>query len=103
DQLPRQKRFDVARRDRWNRLRLDRTDANGRRQAHRLAGKRQSGLAANVVERDHIAGVDPMRVLDLVAVHPPDLRPPPWVLQEFARDAPESVSFLHRIPRWRVV
>ena len=52
----------------------------------------QPGGRATAVQHDQIAGVDPVRVLDLVAVQIPDLGPAPGILEEFAGDIPEGVA-----------
>ena len=49
------------------------------------------------VEDDHVAGIDPVRIPDLVAIHAPDVGPAPRVVQELARNAPQRVALLHDV------
>src|SRR5690606_17758527 len=44
------------------------------------------------VEQDDLAGIDQVRVADLVAVQPPHLGPAPRFTQEAAGDAPQRVA-----------
>ena len=55
------------------------------------------------IEHDDVAREDAMRILDLIAVHPPDVGPAPGLLQEFVGDAPKRVTFLYRVLAWSVV
>ena len=52
-----------------------------------LEGKASLAVGSSI-EDDHIARVDEVRVLDLLAVHPPDVRPAPRILEELAGNAP---------------
>ena len=56
----------------------------------------QVGLAVDVDQPDHIAGVDQVRVLDL-GVALPDLRPLPGFVEEASGDIPERVTFHHHV------
>ena len=49
------------------------------------------------VQNDHLAGINPVRVLDLVAVHAPNFGPAPRLLQEFAGNTPQRVAAHHRV------
>ena len=63
------------------------------------ARQRELRLAVDEVEPDDVARIDEVRILDLLAVHPPDVGPAPRFLQELAGDAPERVALLHRVAR----
>ena len=56
----------------------------------------QAGLAVAEGQRNDVAGVDQVRVIDL-RVDAPDLRPYPWVPEEHGRDIPERVAAFHGI------
>jgi hypothetical protein len=52
----------------------------------------QLRIGAALVEHQHLAGIDPVRVLDLFLVHPPELGPAMGLLEELAGNAPERVA-----------
>jgi hypothetical protein len=60
-----------------------------------VAAQRQARFAAFHRQQHDIAGIDQMRVLDLVLVESPDLRPLPGILQEFLRNIPERIALDH--------
>ena len=59
------------------------------------AADAEPGAAA--VEQDDLAGVDEVRVADLVAVQSPHLGPAPGLLQETPGDAPQGVAAFHGV------
>ena len=97
DQRPREIRLDVARRDAGNGLGVQRRGPDPRRHPLGRTLEREPRLAAAAVEDYHVAGIDPVRIPDVVAVHPPDVGPPPGILEELPGDAPEGVPFLHLV------
>ena len=76
----------------------ERFDLRQRDAGHRrfLARARLHRDAVQVGQRDHVAGIDQVRVLDL-RVGLPDLRPQPRALEERAGDIPQRVATLHRV------
>ena len=46
---------------------------------------------------DHLAGIDPVRILDDVGVPLEHLGPSKWILEVVLGDVPESVAFLHNV------
>ncbi len=76
---------------------VERRHAHRRRQPRRRPLERKAPLPVDPVENDHVARIDEVRVLDLLAVHPPDLGPAPRLLEELAGDPPQGVAFLHRV------
>src|SRR6185369_13242738 len=95
DQWLRDKGIDDVRRNARDDL-LDRFAINLRLQLAAAAAadslaQAQARAAVGGVEEDDVAGINEVRVLDLVAVHAPDFRPAPGLLQEFPGDAPQRV------------
>ena len=78
-----------AHRHRRNRVAVFNVDArtNVARVAHRLA----DGQIAAIKHHD-LAGIDQVRVADLLAVHAPHFRPAPRVFDEPTRDAPQRIA-----------
>jgi hypothetical protein len=52
----------------------------------------QLRIAVAAIEDDDVTGIDPVRILDLIPVHAPDLRPPPRVLKELPGNPPQGIS-----------
>jgi hypothetical protein len=46
---------------------------------------------STAIEDDHVAGIDEMRIADVVTIHPPDFGPAPGILQELSA-MPHNVS-----------
>jgi len=63
------------------------------------ADERQAGRQAGAVELDGVTRVDEVRVLDLLPVHLPDLRPFPGFLEELAGNRPERIALLDGVLR----
>src|SRR6266702_3518123 len=59
--------------------------------------ERESRLSVAAIENDNVAGIDPMGILDLVAIHAPQIGPAPGLLEEFACDTPQRVALLDRV------
>ena len=105
DDRPGEIRLDVARRYARNRLRGERRHANRRRQPGGIARtlQREPRLAGAAIENDDVAGVDQVRISDLVAIHSPHVGPAPRLLEESSGDAPKRVAFLHGVAVGRIV
>ncbi|VWX59772.1 hypothetical protein VARIO8X_20015 [Burkholderiales bacterium 8X] len=97
-----QERFDQGRVERRQGHAGKALGANARRQlddtvrpigAAAAAGA-QAGAAAGLVEEQHLAGIDAVRVLDLGEVHAPEFRPAPGAAEEDSGDGPERVAGL---------
>jgi hypothetical protein len=97
DQRSRQERLDVARRNCRDGLVLEGCHPYFRRHAHGIQCELR--LAVYHRQADDVARVDPVRIADLLAIHPPDIGPAPRILEKLARDAPQRVAFLHRVAR----
>ena len=83
---------------------VERGHARRRRQTDGVpARQHELRLSVDVLETHDVAGIDEMRIADLLAIHPPDFGPAPRFLQELAGDAPQRVALLHRVARWRTV
>ncbi len=54
----------------------------------------QPGAAVRLVEEEHLAGEDEVRISHLLEVHAPELGPAPGALQVQTRDAPQRVVVL---------
>ena len=67
-----------------------------------VLGQTQARTAARLVEYQQLAGVNQMRVADLIKVHAPQLRPTPGALEKQFRDVPQRVAALDRMRVWRV-
>jgi hypothetical protein len=58
----------------------------------------EARLVAALVERNDLAGIDELRVLDLVRVQLPQLAPAVGIVEELGGDAPQGVSGRHHVP-----
>ena len=99
--------LDQVERDRGDAVEGDVLGADLRRQAC-IAGAAdrrahaQAGPAVRLVEEQHLAGEDEVRVPDLLEVHAPELGPAPRALQVQPRDAPQRVAALDGVDVGRV-
>ncbi len=80
-----------------------------RRHAHGLrltvvagAARAQAGAATRLVEVQHLARVDQVRVADVLQVHAPELGPAPGALEEDAGNAPQGVAAFDGVAVGRV-
>jgi hypothetical protein len=108
-----QEGLDQVRLQRGQRVGVQHLDAVARRHAHRGVGlavgglaRAQAGAVAVALQVELLAGVDQVRVLDVLQVHAPQLGPAPGRAQELARDAPQRVAaaygvFVGRVGRQR--
>ena len=97
DERPREVGLDLASGNRRNSFGVQRRRAHCRRQAGGRTLERKAPLAIQPVQNDYVAGIDQVRVPDLLAVHLPDIGPAPGILEELPGDAPQGVPLLHRI------
>ena len=107
DQRPGEKWLDVARGNAGNRLGLEGSNPDRGRQAIARSRRRslegEARLAAAAVEHDDVARVDPVRIPDLIAVHPPDVGPAPGLFEKSACDSPKRIAFLHGVAIRRII
>jgi hypothetical protein len=94
-----QERLDQVERDRGDAVDGDISRANPRRQARRAgaadgSAHAQPRAAVRLVEEQHLAGEDQVRISHLLEVHAPELGPAPRALQVHLRDVPERVARL---------
>src|SRR5207244_22038 len=68
---------------------------------HRLR-EPQARTAVRLVEEQHLARINEVRVADLVEVHAPELRPAPWSLEVQPRYGPQGVARLDGVRVRRV-
>ena len=99
----RQERGDRRERDRVDRDRRESSlRSRGCRRAPLYCEMHHAGVAVGAVrQRQHVTGIDEVRVLDL-RIDLPDLRPEPRVLEEHRGDVPQRVAALHGVVHRRV-
>ena len=92
DQRAREERLDDGWRDARDRASRGRFGAHTRGELDGVASESASSRRVRAVEHIDVARVDPVRILDLVLVHVPELGPAPGRIGIALRDSPERVA-----------